>query len=125
MGRVVPAVRVVRTVLRQRSQVNQEDPGVREVQGDQADLQQSPPVNQGGQENQVAPVAPEDPVVQEVQEVLVAQGVQKVLNPQHHDRVYQPRSQRLESQDHQEGPEVLEAPEDQAVRVDRVCHILC
>ena len=124
MGREDLEARVARTVPRQRSQENPGDPGDPEVQEGQGDLQQSPLVNQGGQELQVDPEAQEDPVVREDQEVLVVPEVQMAPKPQHHDRVYRQRSQQQENQEPQGGPEVLEVPEDPAVRVDRVGYSL-
>ena len=66
---VAQEVPVVRTVLQQRSQVNQEGPGVLEGQEGPVDPQPNVPENQVGRENRVVQVDLEDLVVQAAQEV--------------------------------------------------------
>lgn len=121
--RVAQEVPVVRTVLQQRSQVHQEDPGVLEGQEGPADQQPNVLENQVGQENRVVQVDLEDPVVRAVQEVQGDQEVQMVLKQQHKDQGYRQKNQQQENREPQGDQEVPTAPVGPAVREDQVSHV--
>ena len=120
---VAQEVPVVRTVLQQRSQVHQEDPGVLEGQEGPADPQPSVPENQVGQENLVALVDLEDLVVRAAQEVPGDQEVQMVQKQRHQGQGYRPKNQQQENRGPQGDQEVPEAPVGPAVREDQVSHV--
>jgi len=121
--RVAQEVPVVLTVLQQRSQVHQEDPGALEGQEGPVDPQPSVPENQVGPENRVVLEDPEDPVVRGAQEVPGDQAVQMVLKQQHQDQVYRRKNRQQENREPQGDQEAPTAPVDPVVREDQVRHV--
>lgn len=117
MAQEVP---VVRTVLQQRSQVNQEGPGVLEGQEGPVDPQPNVPENQVGRENRVVQVDLEDLVVQAAQEVRGDQEVQMVLKQRHQGQGYRQKSRQQENREPQGDQEVPTAPVGLAGREDQV-----